>query len=275
MIMAKALPGVAGVRNDDGLNVTSQWIFVTPEMAQEYLEKQAQNRTLSKTHRDKLVRDILADAFTLSHQGIAFDEGSQLVDGQHRCEAIIEARHGCLMLVTRGLPTASQTNIDTGRKRSWGDIERMRGGSDHHMRAAIAAEMGRPKKHPSHEELNELSARHRDAIEFALLAIPGGGLKGTRKAAVLAVIAKAYYSECRERLKEFGWTIRTGETKDPVGDTAAIKLRNWLLIRGTKEDSDEIYPRTQTALMRFLARDGRPLTLNKKHKMEFFSDAGK
>ena len=64
---------------------------VTPELACRWLEANTQNRVVNPAHVDRLVRDMKAGRWYLTHQGIAFDTHGLLVDGQHRLWAILEA----------------------------------------------------------------------------------------------------------------------------------------------------------------------------------------
>ena len=52
--------------------------------------------------------------FTLTHQGIAFDEDGNLIDGQHRLHAIIKAGIAVKMEVSSGWPRSNILAIDVG-----------------------------------------------------------------------------------------------------------------------------------------------------------------
>ncbi len=102
---------------------------ITPNYARSVLAKGSPNRKLSEGKVMQYARDMLNNQWVLNHQGIAFDEDGNLIDGQHRLEAIV--RSGCTvdMMVTTGL-TKTATNglvlhvmdtVDRGRIRSVGD----------------------------------------------------------------------------------------------------------------------------------------------------------
>lgn len=91
---------------------------ITPEQATAYLARNENNRRLRPRLIEILKRDILADNYHFSHQGIAFDTENTLIDGQHRLSAIIASGKPVPMLVFRGLQRSSQEIIDLGQARS-------------------------------------------------------------------------------------------------------------------------------------------------------------
>ncbi|MGW7395216.1 hypothetical protein ACWGH7_01705 [Streptomyces cyaneofuscatus] len=94
---------------------------VTPQLAEEWLKHNTLNRPLSRQTVAQIARAIEQGEWQLTHQGIAFDEGGDLVDGQHRLHAVIKAGESVQMLVARGVPRATFTVMDTGRKRTGRD----------------------------------------------------------------------------------------------------------------------------------------------------------
>jgi hypothetical protein len=102
---------------------------INRQYAEKVLEKGSQNRSISDNKVNQYARDMLNSQWVLNHQGIAFDDDGNLIDGQHRLAAI--ARSGCTvdMLVTTGIPKLSENGlaihvmdtVDRGRPRSVGD----------------------------------------------------------------------------------------------------------------------------------------------------------
>jgi hypothetical protein len=70
--------------------------------------------------------------WTLTHQGIAFDENGELVDGQHRLNAVIEANVPVEMNVTTNVhrQPGEAFTIDMGRKRTYANVATMSGVDD-------------------------------------------------------------------------------------------------------------------------------------------------
>lgn len=85
----------------------SKWVFITPEIAAKYLERNYKgNRKLSQRRVDYFVQLLRDGLFRTTHQGIGFDKDGNLIDGQHRLWAIVESGIGAEMQVTAGLDAA-------------------------------------------------------------------------------------------------------------------------------------------------------------------------
>ena len=104
--------------------------IITPAFATEVLEKHnPRNRTISEGVVQIYATDMKHGRWTLTHQGIAFDENDDLIDGQHRLWAVIFSGKEIEMMVTRGIPLKEVKNgvelfpmdsIDSGRIRTTG-----------------------------------------------------------------------------------------------------------------------------------------------------------
>lgn len=124
---------------------------ITPQWASQILETHnPKNRTISLPTVEKMARDICSGAFVPTHQGIAFNENGDLLDGQHRLMAVVQANRAVAMLVTTGVPSTFKVNgttlntfelIDGGRKRGVGQMLAMAGFSNAALLAASARVM--------------------------------------------------------------------------------------------------------------------------------------
>lgn len=94
---------------------------ITPELAKRYLEHNKSNRPLRINTVAKYAIEMKMGRWDLNHQGIAFNELGELVDGQHRLRAIVESGCTVQMLVTLELPSDSGFNIDKLSCRKDGD----------------------------------------------------------------------------------------------------------------------------------------------------------
>lgn len=94
---------------------------ITPAIAKEYLKlNKANNRKMSIKVVEGYAQDMKSGRWELTHQGIAFNEKGELIDGQHRLSAIVMANVPVVMNVTRGVP-ASEAGfyvIDRERNRN-------------------------------------------------------------------------------------------------------------------------------------------------------------
>jgi hypothetical protein len=103
-----------------------KWEEITPKKAAAYLEKNATNRTLRGPTVAAYEADMKAGNWIPTHQGIAFNDRDELIDGQHRLTAVVRSGATVRMLVTRGLPALTGENhtmdaVDRGAARSISD----------------------------------------------------------------------------------------------------------------------------------------------------------
>lgn len=121
----------------------TSFMWVTPEMAAQWLEKNTRNRALRPGGAAVYAAEIKAGRWLVHHQGIAFDTTGALVDGQHRLQAIVDTGIPVPLNVTFGLPVGSMDAVDRGMVRNVPDILRLHHGIDNSRRiAALVAVLG-------------------------------------------------------------------------------------------------------------------------------------
>lgn len=117
---------------------------VTPESAAEYLKTQIEStgggsfrgqRKAALSRIARYVDDIERGYWSVTHQGIAFDEEGRLFDGQHRLRAIVEAGQAADLMVNRGVPRETFWLVDGGLSRS---TQSFLDGNNASLRAALA-----------------------------------------------------------------------------------------------------------------------------------------
>ncbi|MFL6416119.1 MAG: hypothetical protein ACJ74Y_10695 [Bryobacteraceae bacterium] len=101
----------------------STWEEITPKKAAVFLEKNVTNRPLREATTTAYERDMRAGNWVSTHQGVAFNDRGELIDGQHRLTAVVRSGVTVRMLVTRGLPAVSGDThtmdaVDRGATRS-------------------------------------------------------------------------------------------------------------------------------------------------------------
>lgn len=108
--------------------VRSQWMNITPAKAKTWLENNFRNRPLSEDVVHAYARDMINEVWIETHQGLAFNDKDELIDGQHRLHAIVLSGVTVRMMVTFGLPSAiagkemtTMDAVDRGRTRSVAD----------------------------------------------------------------------------------------------------------------------------------------------------------
>lgn len=117
----------SNVRKLDPTNPRVELMDITPQMAVEWLNKMGGNRTLSRRIVDRYARDMTADKWRLTGDAIRLDKAGCVRDGQHRLRAIVASGITIRSYVFFGIDEDAVTVIDTGKKRSPGDMLKMRG----------------------------------------------------------------------------------------------------------------------------------------------------
>jgi len=94
-------------------------------MAKDWLENNFRNRPISEDTVAAYARDMIAGQWVATHQGVAFNDKDELIDGQHRLHAIVRCDKTIRMMVTFGLPSVIEGKqmttmdcVDRGRTRS-------------------------------------------------------------------------------------------------------------------------------------------------------------
>src|SRR5574343_1760648 len=98
---------------------------ITPAQAEKWLESRHDNRTVRRVAVQRLVDQMKAGSFVLTHQGIAFDPDHRLIDGEHRLRAVVESGTAQAMVVATytdpDMAMAARLAFDSGAKRSLGE----------------------------------------------------------------------------------------------------------------------------------------------------------
>lgn len=100
----------------------SKWETLNPELASYFLTLNTENRPLREIQVERLARDMSLGRYVPNHQGVAFNIDGKMVDGQHRCHAIIKSGATVPMLVTYGLPVEAREVVDIGARRKVSDF---------------------------------------------------------------------------------------------------------------------------------------------------------
>jgi len=110
-------PGEVGTRR----------LTMTPEQAEAFLSRNVANRPLSEGNILSIEAELLAGRAIYDATPIRFDVNGELIDGQHRCHAVVRSGVPLDVLVVYGLPVAAKDVIDTGRVRKGSDSLAMAG----------------------------------------------------------------------------------------------------------------------------------------------------
>ncbi len=182
------------------------WMEVDPATARRWLENNFRNRRLDDDTVAAYARDMRGGVWVSTHQGIAFNDRDELIDGQHRLHAIIRAGMTVRMMVTFGLPSVIEGRemttmdaVDRGRTRSVADQLKIQHGiKDGSAIAQIAATLGSTccgerTRRLSVQQTLEIYRAFEEPISYVLLQRPRE--VGLRSIGVLAGFAFALATE--------------------------------------------------------------------------------
>lgn len=154
------------------LFITSEVEVIDPQQAALWLEgANLHNRPLQFERAQAMAAAIKRGEWSLNGDAIRFATDGQLLDGQHRLQAIVIAGKPIKTLVVRGLAPGSFATIDTNRSvRTGRDVMALSGVSNYSIVAPMARLMyyweatGNPyeasvDKNPSAEQLLEVAQR--------------------------------------------------------------------------------------------------------------------
>lgn len=102
--------------------VTTTTETITPALAEQWLEKNKQNRPLRDHHVLSLAKEMKEGRWMLNGEAIVFDDNGDLLDGQHRLWAAFDHGQTFQSVIVRGVDPASFGTIDSGMKRSADDV---------------------------------------------------------------------------------------------------------------------------------------------------------
>lgn len=105
---------------------TAVVITISPALAQQLLKRNSRNRKLRERAVGDYARDIAAGNWALNGEAIKIAANGDVLDGQHRLHAIVQADTTVDMFVVIGLDTDAQETMDSGRRRSTGDVLSLR-----------------------------------------------------------------------------------------------------------------------------------------------------
>ena len=103
-------------------NLSVDLVYITPQVAKNYLSYNTQNRKESPRNVLFLVEQMKKGLFLENGESIVFDNNNKLLDGQHRLMAIAKAGLSFHIPVVRGVMKNTMATYDTGKNRSSIDV---------------------------------------------------------------------------------------------------------------------------------------------------------
>ncbi len=181
------------------MNMIMTYEYITPEIAANLLENNAENRSISKGTVMAYMNDIIAGNWDESvGVAISIDENGILRDGQHRLAAIVQAGVGIHTWVCRNV--SSDGIYDNNRKRSNADqISIMRADFDGVYKSTryiaiarilITGFMNRRTVTP--KEIIDFTEKHKTDLDGFFLNIPQSSVAKISLAVVHLALFMAY-----------------------------------------------------------------------------------
>ncbi len=265
--------------------VVGRLVEVTPDIACNWLERNTKNRRLRDTDVRKYAADMKAGRWKSGGNIIKFDVDGNIVNGQHVLWAVIESACTVPMYVLSGLDPSVVLVEDDHARRTLPDVIRIQHpgravGTKHAGIATIlrvsmewATGKSTHKWDEPRQEQIAFMERHWDAIQFAS-SVFGSIRKGIAISSVMAVIARAYYSQDHDLLRRFAQVLQTGLVQETT-ENAAVLLRNQLLdmvgsSSATMMVKQAIYYKTERALHAFIDREHLRVLKTQQDPQELF-----
>ena len=157
--------------------VTTQVIELTPDLASKLLESGVERqRHLSRPRAEAIATAIKNEDYPLTGEPLIMDSSAysfthkgkkitgRLLDGQHRCAAVVIAEKSIshILLVT-GVDASSFVYLDTGKARTGSDVLQMNGFKNTNVLSAVA------RMRISHATTGELHSTLRNTISNAAI----------------------------------------------------------------------------------------------------------
>jgi hypothetical protein len=187
---------------------------ITPEMAKEFLDTMRVQRPLNM-RRVITYAAMMSRGAWLCYPAIEFNEKGEMINGQHRCEAIILCGLTVPIHVVRGVSNKAQRAMDIGLKRGLNQQLRMYRPNMTHISIRTAGVhvcayllSGLPISINNIEEYDRWYAVFKEGMDWA---IPTVGIdKVTRTSTIVGGLAFAYRTN-PEAISEFGTILASGE----------------------------------------------------------------
>lgn len=245
---------------------------VDPATAQAWLAHNRGNRKLKEQSVVSYARDMRAGRWLLTHQGIAFNDKKELIDGQHRLHAIVKCGKAVRMFVTLGWPSKQSADntmdaVDRGCLRSIADVLGLQHGVDQpKLVASIAGHIARIALQSAAKKGLKLTT----AQTLDVLALYKPGIQwmienriqqhGLRSVIVQACLAMAWMSPSHRPMVEmFRASFVSGAGL--AEDSPILHLRNHLLGNGGSIFQKDIAAAAQVVAHHLLAHCNRdPVT---------------
>jgi len=111
-------------------------VRLNPKKAAELLATVKSNRAIADLHVEFLAEQMRSGKWIEGFTPLVISSEGELIDGQHRCQAVIRSGKEIRVRIESGVDPLLKYVIDTGRRRTFGDVLHMRGEKNYACLAA-------------------------------------------------------------------------------------------------------------------------------------------
>lgn len=205
---------------------------LTPTQANELLEKNDGNRRISQSVVDKYARDIREGNWRMNGQTIKIGVTGRLLDGQHRCAAVLKAERPIQTLIVENLQDSVFDTFDLGQNRGLAEILKERGEQNTSTLAAAIRQIwlfstGHIQHRvvaPTNSEMLELLEKHPGIRRSVSIA---HRIRDVIPTSVGCALHYIFSTINRGKAQHFFDSLGTGA--DLSSESPILKLRNLLL----------------------------------------------
>jgi len=226
------------------VDVNNLIVEVTPALATQWLENNiTNNRKIMPNLVKKYTLAMRSDEWKPSDP-LKFDKEGNLLDGQHRLEAVKLANKPVKFVVLWGYDPVAAQYVDQGKSRNTEHVAQLMGKAYTSQHSSLVRAMLMEnssfctfRHNLSHHFLISLIDQYMPNIQYAKQVV---NVKGSplNKAAFLSVLARAshFYNVIEEpetanatRLGEAITALQTGIINNPETDSAILRLRDYIM----------------------------------------------
>lgn len=108
-------------------NVKVSVVQMTPEMAENFMQKNSKNRKLDIRYVQAIARDMKNGNWAMNGDAIRMSSTGFLIDGQHRLSACIMSKTAFETLLIENIDESAMITIDGGKRRNYSDHLKIQG----------------------------------------------------------------------------------------------------------------------------------------------------
>lgn len=220
----------AMVMGNHGMEAT--FVFASKTLVDLLLKMNTHNRNIKTNNVGFLAKEMLAERWVPTNQGVGVSRDGVIIDGGHRLEAMRLAGYPpVVFLLVTGLPMAAQKFVDQHAKRSMADTLKLFLNKDVSTRLVAAMNVihktivgwsGSAQK-MGPDDTAAMIEKYSDSIN----AILGLGRAKTLSSPITAALIKRHHETKNDKIIELAADILAGEMLKK--GSPALTFRNWML----------------------------------------------